>query len=37
MHEDYFNDKQSLFKELLEKDSFVSVHEINLQILTNEM
>ena len=32
-----YNDKQSSFKELLEKDSSVSIHERNVQILTTEM
>ena len=32
-----YNDKQSSFKELLEKDSSVSIHERNVQILTPEM
>ena len=32
-----YNDKQSSFKELLEKDSSVSVHESNGQILATEM
>ena len=32
-----YNDKQSLFKELLEKDSSVSIHERNVQILATEM
>ena len=32
-----YNDKQSSFKELLEKDSSVSTHERNVQILTIKM
>ena len=32
-----YNDKQSSFKELLEKDSSVSIHERNVQILATEM
>ena len=32
-----FNDQQSSIKELLEKDSSVSVHERNVQILATEM
>ena len=31
-----YNDKQSSFNELLEKDGSVSIHEQNLQILTTE-
>ena len=31
------NDKQSSFKQLLEKDSSVSIHERNVQILTTEI
>ena len=30
-----YNDKQSSFKELLEKDSSASIHERNVQILAN--
>ena len=32
-----YNDKQSSFKELLEKDSSVSIHERNVQILATAM
>ena len=32
-----YNDKQSSFNELLEKDGFVSIHEQNLQFLATEM
>ena len=32
-----YNDKQSLFKELLEEDSSVSIHERNVKILATEM
>ena len=32
-----YNDTQSLFNELLEKDGFVSIHELNLQFLVTEM
>ena len=32
-----YNDKRSSFKELLEKDSSVSIHERNVQILATEM
>ena len=32
-----YNDKQSSFKMLSEKDSSVSVHDRNLQCLSNEM
>ena len=32
-----YNDKQSSFKELLEKDSSVSIHERNVQVLATEM
>ena len=32
-----YNNKQSSFKELLEKDSSVSIHERNVQILATEM
>ena len=32
-----YNDKQSSFKMLLEKDSYVSIHERNIQCLTTEM
>ena len=32
-----YNDKQSSFNELLEKDDSVSIHEQNLQVLGNEM
>ena len=32
-----YNDKQSPFNELLEKDGFVSIHERNLQVLATEM
>ena len=28
-----YSDKQSSFKELLEKNSFISIHESNIQIL----
>ena len=41
LHERYLriisNNKQSSFKELLEKDSSVSIHERNVQILVTEM
>ena len=32
-----YNDKQSSFNELLEKDGSVSIHERNLQVLDSEM
>ena len=32
-----YNDKQSLFVKLLEKDNSVSIHQPNLQILATEM
>ena len=32
-----YNEKQSSFKELLEEDSSVSIHERNVQILATEM
>ena len=32
-----YNDKQSSFNELLEKDASVSIHEQNLQVLVTEM
>ena len=32
-----YNDKQSPFNELLEKDGSVSIHERNLQVLATEM
>ena len=32
-----YGDKQSSFKELLEKDSSVSIHERNFEILATEM
>ena len=32
-----YNDKQSSFNELLEKDGSVSIHERNLQVLATEM
>ena len=32
-----YNDKQSSFKMLLEKDSYVSIHEKNIRCLTTEM
>ena len=32
-----YNDKQSTFNELLEKDGSVSIHERNLQFLATEM
>ena len=32
-----YNDKQSSFVRLLEKDNFVSVHQRNLQVLAIEM
>ena len=32
-----YNDKQSSFNELLEKDGFVSIHERNVQVLATEM
>ena len=32
-----YNDKQSSFNELLEKNSSVSIHERNLQVLATEM
>ena len=32
-----YNDKQSSFNELLEKDDSVSIHEQNLQVLATEM
>ena len=32
-----YNDKQSLFDELLEKDGSVSIHERYLQVLATEM
>ena len=32
-----YSDKQSSFKELLEKNSFISIHESNIQILATEM
>ena len=32
-----YSDKQSSFETLLEKDSFVSVHNQNIQILATEM
>ena len=32
-----YSDKQSSFKELLEKSSFISIHESNIQILATEM
>ena len=32
-----YGDKQSSFEELIEKDSFVSIHERNIQILATEM
>ena len=32
-----YNDKQSSFKELLQKDSSVSIHERNVQVLATEM
>ena len=37
MSKDYYSNKQSSFKELLEKDSSVSIHERNVQILATEM
>ena len=36
-HRIIYNDKQSSFKELLQKDSSVSIHEGNVQILATEM
>ena len=32
-----YNDKQSSFNELLEKDGSVSIHERNLHVLATEM
>ena len=32
-----YNDKQSSFNELLEKDGSVSIHERNLRVLASEM
>ena len=32
----FYNDKFSTFKELLEKDIFVSIHNRNLQVLATE-
>ena len=32
-----YNDKQSSFNELLEKDGSASIHELNLQVLATEM
>ena len=32
-----YGDKQSLFEDLLEKDSFVFIHKRNIQILATEM
>ena len=32
-----YSDKQSSFEELLEKDSSVSIHQINLQVLATEI
>ena len=32
-----YNDKQSSLKMLLEKDSFVSIHDKNIQCFTTEM
>ena len=36
-HRIIYNDKQSSFKELLEKDSSVSIHERNVKILATEV
>ena len=37
LHERCYGDKQSSFEELLEKDSSVSIHKRNFQILATEM
>ena len=38
MPKDFFrNDKRLSFKELLEKDSSVSIHQRNVKVLTTEM